>query len=201
MKSSLIKLEVHTHQYPIIIAMAYMLIYAGLTACSIPGMFLLTMLGGKLFGFWTGLCLTALGATSGSLINFYLTRILFFETMRRRWTKRLSNLELFSPTSLMLWLLAMRLMPVIPYYFLNAMAALTRINGWRFYLATLVGMIPIHSIYALAGDKLAEIETIDDVLSPPILLSLIALALFGLTINALSYRLEWTSKQVKKDGD
>lgn len=163
-------------------------------------MFLLTLLGGKLFGFWLGLLLTAIGATSGSLLNFFLTRMLFFDSMRQRWKNRLSQLETLSANNLMVWLFTMRLLPVIPYYLLNALAALTRISGWKFYLATFIGMLPIHSIYTLAGDQLASIDTLDDILSPPILWPLFALALLSLAINFLSYRLRSTPKKVLSDG-
>src|ERR1700680_5133815 len=55
-------------------ALSFILAYAGLVALSVPGVALLTIAGGFLFGPWLGTAYTVIGATSGATIVFLAAR-------------------------------------------------------------------------------------------------------------------------------
>lgn len=63
------------------------------------------------------------------------------------------------------YLLVVRMVPFIPFFLVNSLAALTPISLRSFTFATLFGIIPPTLIFVIAGTQLAVINTIADILS------------------------------------
>ncbi len=169
-------LKQHFVDSPVIVAVLYMLVYAFMVAVSVPGMFLVTMLGGAVFDFSLGVLFVALAASMGSLTSFLATRYIFKESAEQKWREYLVKINKGMGHNGFTYMLSLRLIPVIPYYVLNVLMALTSIRIHSFFFATLIGMIPIHAVYCNAGVELAKIKTFKDVLSLEILLSLAVIA-------------------------
>ncbi len=75
-----------------------------------------------------------------------------------------------------LYLFALRLVPLFPFFMINTLMGLTPLRTGPYYLMSQVGMIPGTLAYVNAGTQLARIESLRDVLSPSVLGSFFVLA-------------------------
>jgi uncharacterized membrane protein YdjX (TVP38/TMEM64 family) len=179
-----------------ILALAlFILIYAVATAISIPGGLVLTLAGGFLFGTWLGGAATVIGATIGAVIVFHAVRTSFGESLRRRAQASGGRLKAIIDgvaAGAFGYILTLRLIPIMPFWFVNVAAGLAHAPTGAYTLATLIGIVPATFIYSGIGAGIGELvargETPDlqAVLSPAILLPLIALGV--LTLGTTIYR-------------
>ena len=78
------------------------------------------------------------------------------------------------------FLLAMRLNPLVPFFLINLGMGMTRMRLWKFLLTSFFGIMPASFIYTNAGTALAMVETPGDILSVRLLGSLVLLSLMPL---------------------
>ncbi len=173
----------------------FIAVYALATAISIPGGLVLTLAGGFLFGTWLGGAATVVGATIGAVAVFYAVRTSFGESLRRRAEAsggRLKTIIDGVAAGAFGYILTLRLIPIMPFWFVNVAAGLAHAPTGAYTLATLIGIVPATFIYSGIGAGIGELvargETPDlgAILSPGILLPLIALGL--LTLATTIYR-------------
>lgn len=175
--------------------LAFIAVYSVATAISLPGGLVLTLAGGFLFGTWLGGAATVVGATIGAVLVFYAVRTSFGESLRRRAEANGGRLKAIIDgvaAGAFGYILTMRLIPVMPFWFVNVAAGLAHAPVRAYVLATLIGIVPATFIYSGIGAGLGELvargETPDlrAILSPAILLPLIALGV--LTLATTIYR-------------
>lgn len=168
-------------QTPIKTVVVFLLIFAISTAFTLPTATILTITGGFLFGPWLGSTLSVLGALLGAAITFLMVRKMAGDTVRQFFaTGRLAGLVRLLERDAFFYLMGLRIVPVAPFFALNAAGALIRISLGRFLLATALGLIPILTIFANVG---AGLETLVDArgvgmsvfLQPNIMIPLLAL--------------------------
>jgi uncharacterized membrane protein YdjX (TVP38/TMEM64 family) len=172
--------------HPVVSAGTYLLIYTAAVALSVPNAGVLTVAGGLLFGKLLGSALTVTAATIGAVILLLVVRSLFVRTLgshRQRIPEtvrtRLAN-DGFS------YLLALRLVPLFPFWLINLAASVAGIRLAVYIPATLLGIAPttfiLSSIGAGVGSVLARGETPDlsVLFAPGILLPLVGLAALSL---------------------
>lgn len=156
-------------------------------ALSLPHAGLLTMAGGLLFGAIQGAAMAVTGASIGAVLLFLIARSALAGAMARRGGATLARLREELHHHGFSYLLALRLIPLVPFWLLNLAAPLAGMRLGPFAAATFLGVIPVTSVYALigadAGDLLARGERPDLHLlfTWPILGPLVALALLALT--------------------
>ncbi|MEI7713808.1 MAG: VTT domain-containing protein [Rhodospirillales bacterium] len=140
-------------------AAAFATIYAISTALSLPQAVLLTIAGGLLFGPIVGTALTVVGATAGAAILFLTARSALGDTMSRRGGAALAAVREALRRDGFSYLLAIRLVPLFPFWLVNLAASVCGIRLGTFALATAIGIIPgtfvFSSIGAGVGDVLA----------------------------------------------
>jgi len=155
----------------------YMLVYIAMAALSLPGAAIMTLAGGALFGLAAGTIAVSFASAVGATLVFLAARFLFRETIQKRFSKRLKAINEGVEKDGAFYLLALRLVPVFPFWVINLVMALTPIRTWTYYWVSQLGMLPATLVYVNAGTQLSEIESTGDVLS----LELIgAFALLGL---------------------
>lgn len=178
----------HYYTNPLFVASMYVGIYAILKALSVPGMFFVTMIGGSIFGVWLGLGLTIVGSVLGSVTCLIAVRYLFRDYIPYSWKTRIDAWQKEVTKQPFLFVFTLRLVPIIPYYFINMGLAMTSIRIPPFALATGLGMIPIHLLYSHAGLKLAQMSSARDILSFDILMLLCLIATMPILLKrALTY--------------
>ena len=154
--------------------------YVATTGLSIPGAAILSLAGGALFGFWTGLVLVSFGASVGATLAFLTSRYLLRDAIRARFERRLQAIDDGMAKGGGFYLLTLRLIPAVPFFVVNLAMGLTAIPVVRYYWISQLGMLPATAIYVNAGTRLASIDQLSDVLSPALLGSFVLLGLFPL---------------------
>ncbi len=156
----------------------YCLTYATIISFGIPGVAPLTILGGYLFGA-IGIIYALAGATMGCLFGFFIMRYLLGRTIRRRYAKQLEQFQRLIKRYGASYLLMIHYSSVIPFFFINTLAALADVPVFTFIWTTIAGSIPLFTIYALAGRELGQLKSISDIFSPTIIALLVLLAILA----------------------
>lgn len=125
---------------PLQCALAFVAVFALLSALTVPGCAALALLAGPAFGTLVGTLLVGLGSTLGALLSFLVARHLARAAVQRRWGTRLCALEGRLARGGPLALLWLRLLPVVPYPLLNPLLGLTRMPVRHFLLPSLLGL-------------------------------------------------------------
>src|SRR5690606_32334285 len=165
--------------------LAYFVVYVLATAVSIPGAAVLTLAGGAIFGFWTGLLVVSFASSLGALLAFLAARYLLRDTVQSRSGKALTSINDGVRRDGTFYLLTLRLVPLFPFWLINLLMGLTPIGAARFYLISQLGMLAGTAVYVNAGTQLAEIRSPSDVLSPALLGSFVLLGIFPLIAKAV----------------
>jgi uncharacterized membrane protein YdjX (TVP38/TMEM64 family) len=165
----------------------FILTYTATVAMSLPWAALLTMIGGLLFGTVAGGALAVIGATIGATSLFLFARSAIAGSMTAARGAALTKLREDLQRNGFAYLLAIRLIPIVPFWLVNLAAAVCGMRLSQFTIATFIGIIPatfvIASIGAGIGGVLAHGERPDLglLLSWPVLGPLLALAVLSLT--------------------
>ena len=159
---------------------AFFAIYLAVAALSLPGAFILTLAGGAIFGFGWGLLLISFASSMGATLSFWIARFLLRDAVQQRLGERLRQINEGMEKEGIFYLLALRLMPVVPFILINLAMGLTRLPTWTFYWVSQIGMLAATAAYVNAGTQLARIQALSDVLKPSLLGSLMLLGLLPL---------------------
>lgn len=162
----------------ILSAAIYFLGYIFITAFSIPGAAVVTLLGAALFGFVTSLILVSFASTIGATLAFLSSRYLLRESIQKKFGAKLSAINKGVEKDGAFYLFSLRLIPVFPFFLINLLMGLTPISTLRFYLVSQLGMLPGTVVFLNAGTQLATIESLAGIVSPGVLASFVLLGLF-----------------------
>ena len=156
----------------------YLLLYTIATVLVMPST-PLNLLGGALFGPWLGTLWASVGAIVAAMITFAFTRTIGRNAVSRRLSGRWQALDAELQRGGLFYMIAIRLVPFMPYSLLNFAAGLTSVSYRDYLLGTLVGTTPGILPYVLLGSSgLRAVQTGD-------LIPLLgALALTGILIAA-----------------
>lgn len=132
---------------------AFVALYAALSALNFSGL-ALTLGGGALFGFWWGSLLNTIGANLGATGAFWLARALGREGLRGLVGDRLAGLDRVAEGQGAMWLLRLRLIPVVPFNLLNLASGLVAMPWRRYAAATAVGILPGTLVYTYFADAI-----------------------------------------------
>lgn len=141
---------------PVLAIGAYVALYAGLVAASIPCALVLTAAGGFLFGGAAGAALAVVASTMGAAILYALARTTIGEALARRGSAQLARLREGFRKNAWNYLLSLRLVAVVPFWLVNLAPALFNVPLRTFVTATVVGIIPSSLIIAFAGAAIAD---------------------------------------------
>ncbi len=137
-----------------------MALFAALTATVIPGVVVITVTAGYLFGPWVGGVSTSLAATVGALGIYYVGRSAMGETLRRRAAADAGLLKTICEgidRSTFRYVLVARLVVTVPFHLINLAAGVISAPLKPYVLATFIGLLPAHTIYCWIGSELNDI--------------------------------------------
>ncbi|NYS60595.1 FAD-dependent oxidoreductase [Vreelandella salicampi] len=165
-------------QSPWRVAGIFFAVYVVMTALSLPGATLLTLLGGALFGLGWGLLIISFASTIGATLAFVISRFLFRKPIEKRFPRRFERINRGVERDGALYLFTLRLVPIFPFFMINLVMGLTRIKTVTYYWVSQVAMLPGTVIYVNAGGQLGELESLSGILSPSLIASFALLAVF-----------------------
>ncbi|CZF85682.1 FAD-dependent oxidoreductase [Grimontia marina] len=156
----------------------YFIVYIAMTALSLPGAAIATLLGAALFGFWWALLLVSFASSIGATLAFLVSRFLLKDSVQSKFGDRLATINQGVEKNGPFYLLTLRLIPVFPFFLINLLMGLTPIRTATFYIVSQIGMLPGTAVYINAGTQLAQIDSLSGIVSPGVLLSLVLLGVF-----------------------
>ncbi len=186
-------LAAYIEQNFVLAAITYFAIYVAITAFSIPGAAVVTLLGAALFGFWTSLLLVSFASTIGATLAFLSSRFLLRDWVQGKFGDKLNAINQGVAKDGAFYLFSLRLIPVFPFFLINLLMGLTPITTARFYLVSQLGMLPGTAVYLNAGTQLAQIDSLSGIVSPSVLVSFALLGLFPIIAK-------WVMAKFRRDG-
>lgn len=178
------RLEARSLDHPFSTAAAFASLFALTTALTLPTATLMCLFAGFVFGTAIGTLVSLVGALGGAAATFVSVRFLGGERVRDFLLRgRTSGLVRWLEADAFFYLVAFRVVPVAPFFAVNAAGALIRISAVRYLVATALGLLPITLLYASLGaglESLVENEPLEAgaALKDP----RVALPLFGFAV-------------------
>ena len=163
----------------------YMAVYILITALSLPGAAVMSLVGGALFGLVTGTIMVSFASSIGATLAFLLSRFLFRDAILKKFGNKLAGINRGIEKDGNFYLFTLRLVPIFPFFMINVVMGLTPIKTLSFYLVSQIGMLPGTIIYLNAGTQLGKLESAMGILSPGIIFSFILLGIFPLIARKL----------------
>lgn len=171
---------------PVLAPLAFIAIYVTVAAFSLPAATLLSVTAGFLFGTILGALYAVIAATIGGTILFIAARSALRDTLRAKAGSAIRKMEEGFRKDAFSYLLVLRLVPLFPFFIVNLVPAFLGVSLGAFFAATFIGIIPGALVYASVGNGLGAVfdagrtPELGIVLTPPILLPIIGLAVLAL---------------------
>ncbi len=192
-------------QQPLALAAGYFLIYVAVTALSLPGATIVTLAGGALFGLGSGLLIVSFASSIGATLAFLTARFLLRDSVQSRFGQRLAEVDKGMQKDGAFYLFTLRLIPVVPFFVINLLMGLTNMKAWTFYWVSQIGMLAGTAVYVNAGTQLAQLTSLQGIVSPGLLGSFVLLGLFPLiarriveTVQKRQVYARWASERPKR---
>ncbi|MEE8059792.1 MAG: FAD-dependent oxidoreductase [Pseudomonadales bacterium] len=168
----------YQQQQPLQVAAIYFVAYVAITAFSLPGAAMMTLVGGALFGFTWGLLIVSFASTIGATLAFLIARGLLRDWVQKKFADHLSAINAGVEKDGEFYLFTLRLVPLFPFFVINLVMALTPIKVWPFYWVSQLGMFAGTVVFVNAGTQLAQLDGLSGILSPALIGSFVLLGLF-----------------------
>ena len=171
---------------PTLASMLFMALYTAAVALSVPGVAILTVIGGYLFGWFHGTALVLVAATIGASALFLLTRSAFGGGALMGARPALQRFAEGFRRNALSYGFVLNLVPIFPYALISALPAACGVGLPTFLGGLLLGLIPGTFLFARLGSGLQHVLVSDAPLrvtsfvTPEIVLSLCGLAALAL---------------------
>lgn len=179
--------------------------YIAVTALSLPGAAVMTLLAGALFGLIAGVVVVSFASSIGATLAFLVARFVLGESLQKKYADKLQKINEGVEREGKFYLFTMRLIPAFPFFLINILMGLTTIPAVSFYWVSQLGMLAGTVVYVFAGTQLAEIKSLGDILSPGLIAAFVALGVFPLaakkTIGLLHRRVHKNSGHADNPAD
>jgi uncharacterized membrane protein YdjX (TVP38/TMEM64 family) len=154
----------------------YVLLYAIATFLLLPST-PLNLSGGAVFGVLWGTVWTTVGAVVAAVVCFWFSRTIGQGFIQRKFAGRWQDLDRELAAGGIFYMVAIRLLPLLPYGLVNFGAGLTRVKFRDYLLGTLLGTTPGLLPFVMMGAGLTELRR--GVLWPLLLSSTLTSLLIG----------------------
>ena len=171
--------------HPLLAAASFFAVYVAVTALSLPGALVMTLVAGALFGLAWGTVIVSFASTLGATLAFLAARWLMGDWVRARFAGRMATVDAGMARDGGFYLFTLRLVPVFPFFLINLVMGLTSLRTWTFYWVSQLGMLAGTLVYVNAGTQLAQIRSLSGLASPGLVGALALLGLLPLASRQL----------------
>ncbi|PAB58727.1 TVP38/TMEM64 family protein [Anaeromicrobium sediminis] len=154
----------------------------------IPAVGVISVAGGFLFDTLLGSIYSDIGITIGAIISFLGAKHLFGHWVQYKYRDKLQKFNRHIRRSGNRYFLIIRFILVIPSFVVNILAGASKVSTFTFAWTTFVGLLPEIFIYAYAGNKLGDINSIDEIFSFEIICTFVLIALIMLIPNLIYWK-------------
>jgi len=188
-------------QHPLYACALAFAVYVVVTGLSLPGAAALSLVVGWVFGFWRALLIVSFASTLGATVAFLISRYLLRDWIQSRIGTRLQSINQAFEREGAYYLFTLRLIPIVPFFVINAAMGLTRIRARTFWWISQIGMLPGTVAYVYAGSVVPNVQTLAETGASGILDSrlLVAFAILGVLPITLKKLVGWVSGGRKKE--
>jgi uncharacterized membrane protein YdjX (TVP38/TMEM64 family) len=171
---------------PALASILFITLYAGAVAISLPGVAILTVVAGYLFGWFHGTALVLIGATAGASGVFLLARTALGSDVRARAAPAVQRFADGFRRNALSYGFALNVVPIFPYGLIIVVPAACGVPLHTFLAGMFLGLVPGTFLFAGLGDGLEEVLSagtplrLAHFISPEIVLSLSGLAVLAL---------------------
>lgn len=190
--------------HPLESAGLFFTIYVLVTALSIPGAALMTLIAGAVFGLSQGLLIVSFASSLGATLAFIMSRLLLRDWVQDKFSNHLKTINAGIEKDGPFYLFTLRLIPVVPFFAINLLMGLMPISAWRFYWVSQVGMLAGTAVYVNAGAELGELIvsgegfSLAGVMTPGLLGALALLAIFPWVARAVMSKIQAKRSLLKR---
>ena len=170
---------------PALYIAGFFLLYVAVTGLSIPGAAIMTLVAGALFGVVVGTLIVSFASTMGATLAFLSSRYVLRDWVQGKFGERLRAVDDGLEKDGAFYLFTLRLIPVFPFFVINLLMGLTRIKTGTFFWVSQIGMLPATIVFVNAGTQISRIDSTAGLLSPTLIASFVALALFPWAAKAI----------------
>ncbi|MGB0956500.1 MAG: FAD-dependent oxidoreductase [Panacagrimonas sp.] len=174
--------------HPLLAAALFFVSYVVITAVSLPGAAVLTLIGGAIFGLGLGLLLISFASTIGATLAFLAARVVLRDAIQNRYGQALKGINTGFERDGGFYLFTLRLIPAFPFFLVNLVMGLTRIRTWTFYWVSQLGMFPGTVVYVNAGTELGQLTSFKGIASPSLIGAFVLLGIFPYIARAIVNR-------------
>jgi len=155
-----------TEKYILISILLYLLAYLATSLLQLPGITVLVLLAGALFGKLGGFALALISGTINALIVFWLARYIFHDYFQNKYRKQLKKFNSEFNRRGGVYIFLMHITPLLPYQLINIISGLTKVQAKVFVTATILGVLPHALLYTQLGYLLWSINSLKELFSP-----------------------------------
>jgi pyruvate/2-oxoglutarate dehydrogenase complex dihydrolipoamide dehydrogenase (E3) component/uncharacterized membrane protein YdjX (TVP38/TMEM64 family) len=167
-------------QQPAVVIGGFFAVYVAVTALSLPGAAVMTLLAGAIFGLVVGVLVVSFASSLGATLAMLVSRYALRDWVKARFAGRVADIDKGIAKDGAFYLFTLRLVPAIPFFAVNLLMGLTNIRTGTYYVASQIGMLAGTIVYVLAGTQLAQIDSLAGIVSPGLLGAFVLLGLFPL---------------------
>lgn len=159
--------------------------YVVMAALSIPGAAVMTVLSGAIFGLGAGTLVVSLASTLGATLAMLIGRYLLRPLVRERFARQAARMDRGIHDEGALYLLALRLVPVFPFFAVNLAMALTAMRAWTYAWLSMLGMFPGTVVFVNAGTELGQLDSLEGIVAPEFIIAFSLLGIVPLVVKRL----------------
>jgi len=174
-----------THDHYVLTVLLFIGFSCLTTALLIPIDIVVALAGGYLFGSVLGTAYVVVGATGGAILSFLSARYWFHDSVQSRFGARFPIIQQSVSRNGFGYLVALRLIPFVPFTAINLLAGLTPLKLGTFVGGTILGILPCSFLLVYSGSHLASLTSMRDVVSSSMALALSALGFLAFLAMAL----------------
>ena len=172
--------------------------YIAVTALSLPGAAIMTLLAGALFGVLVGVIVVSFASSIGATLAFLVARFLLGKSLQQKYGDKLGKINEGMEKEGAFYLFTMRLIPAFPFFLINILMGLTTLPVLTFYWVSQLGMLAGTIVYVWAGTELSQIESLSGILSPGLIGAFVAMGIVPILAKKIIARIR--AKQQPSDG-
>ncbi|MBL8325601.1 MAG: FAD-dependent oxidoreductase [Rubrivivax sp.] len=189
---------------PFLVAGLFFLAYVAVTALSLPGAAIMTLLAGAVFGLLVGTVVVSFASSVGATLAMLVSRYVLRDGVKAKFGARLADIDKGIEREGAFYLFTLRLVPIFPFFVINLLMGLTKMKAAAFYWVSQLGMLAGTLVYVNAGTQLAKIDSLAGIVSPGLLASFVLLGVFPLiakkivdAVKARRVYAKWAHKRPK----
>ena len=187
---------------PLKTGLIFLAVYVGVTALSLPGAAILTLVAGAIFGLLWGVVIVSFASTIGATLAFLVARFLLRDSIQAKFGDKLKAFNTGVEKEGGFYLFTLRLVPAFPFFMINVVMGLTTMKARTFFWVSQIGMFLGTIVYVNAGTELAKITSLKGILSPGLLGAFVLLGIFPLiakkiidSVKAKKIYAKWADKK------